>query len=232
MALNSMRDQDDIYEGQRLRLVAAAPEPETVTTNATAAAAIAAVQESQEEDVAVKAARKLAAKNEPVSKAQAQAEGPQLVPGATGPESADPVDYSVAADGSIRVVAAETLGHYADWLGTSAQRLRTINHLRGRTPVVMGKRLKLEFVTTTREQFEEVRRDYHERLQAAYFSSHRIAGTEVYIARRGDSLWSITQKSLKVPVWLLQQYNPDLDFGNLRPGTQISLPKVEDVSSL
>jgi membrane-bound lytic murein transglycosylase D len=232
MTLNSMRDQDDIYEGQRLRLVAAAPEPETVTTNATAAAAIAAVQESQEEDVAVKAARKLAAKNEPVSKAQAQAEGPQLVPGATGPESADPVDYSVAADGSIRVVAAETLGHYADWLGSSAQRLRTINHLRGRTPVVMGRRLKLEFVTTTREQFEEVRRDYHERLQAAYFSSHRIAGTEVYIARRGDSLWSITQKSLKVPVWLLQQYNPDLDFGNLRPGTQISLPKVEDVSSL
>ncbi len=232
MTLNSMRDQDDIYEGQRLRLVAAAPEPETVTTNATAAAAIAAVQESQEEDVAVKAARKLAAKNEPVSKAQAQAEGPQLVPGATGPESADPVDYSVAADGSIRVVAAETMGHYADWLGSSAQRLRTINHLRGRTPVVMGRRLKLEFITTTREQFEEVRRDYHERLQAAYFSSHRIAGTEVYIARRGDSLWSITQKSLKVPVWLLQQYNPDLDFGNLRPGTQISLPKVEDVSSL
>jgi membrane-bound lytic murein transglycosylase D len=232
MALNSMRDQDDIYEGQRLRLVAAAPEPETVTTDATAAAAIAAVQESQDEGAAVKAARKLAAKNEPVSKAQAQAEGPQLVPGATGPESADPVDYSVAADGSIRVVAAETLGHYADWLGTSAQRLRSINHLRGRTPVVMGRRLKLEFATTTREQFEEVRRDYHVRLQAAYFSSHRIAGTEVYIARRGDSLWSITQKSLKVPVWLLQQYNPDLDFGNLRPGTQISLPKVEDVSSL
>ncbi|MFI4866782.1 MAG: transglycosylase SLT domain-containing protein, partial [Steroidobacterales bacterium] len=232
MTLNSMRDQDDIYEGQRLRLVAAAPEPETVTTNATAAAAIAAVQESQEEDVAVKAARKLAARSEPVSNAQAQAEGPQLVPGATGPESADPVDYSVAADGSIRVVAAETLGHYADWLGTSAQRLRTINHLRGRTPVVMGRRLKLEFVTTTRERFEEVRRDYHERLQAAYFSAHRIAGTEVYIARRGDSLWSITQKSLKVPVWLLQQYNPDLDFGNLHPGTQISLPKVEDVSSL
>jgi membrane-bound lytic murein transglycosylase D len=232
MTLNSMRDQDDIYEGQRLRLVAAAPEPETVTTDATAAVAIAAVQESQEENAAVKAASRLAAKTEPVSKAQAQAEGPQLVPGATGPESADPVDYSVAADGSIRVVAAETLGHYADWLGTSAQRLRAINHLRGRTPVVMGRRLKLEFAKTTHDEFEQRRRDYHSRLEAAYFSSHRIAGTEVYIARRGDSLWSITQKSLKVPVWLLQQYNPDLDFGNMRPGTQISLPKVEDVSAL
>ena len=232
MTLNSMRDQDDIYEGQRLRLIAGAPEPETVTTDATAAVAIAAVQESQEENAAVKAASRMAAKTEPVSKAQAQAEGPQLVPGATGPESADPVDYSVAGDGSIRVVAAETLGHYADWLGTSAQRLRAINHLRGRTPVVMGRRLRLEFAKTTHDEFEQRRRDYHSRLEAAYFSSHRIAGTEVYIARRGDSLWSITQKSLKVLVWLLQQYNPDLDFGNLRPGTQISLPKVEDVSAL
>jgi membrane-bound lytic murein transglycosylase D len=232
MQLNGMRDQDDIYAGQRLRLVASAPEPETETTEATAAAAISAVQESQEEDAAVKAASRLAAKVEPVSEAQAQAEGPQLVPGATGPESADPVDYSVAADGSIRVVAAETLGHYADWLGTTAQQLRAINHLRARTPVVMGRRLKLVFARTTREQFEQQRRDYHERLQAAYFSAHRIAGTEVYVARRGDSLWSITQKSLKVPVWLLQQYNPDLDFGNLRPGTQISLPQVEDVPAL
>ncbi|HEX2789568.1 MAG TPA: transglycosylase SLT domain-containing protein [Steroidobacteraceae bacterium] len=232
MTLNSMRDQDDIYEGEHLRLVAAAAEPETLTTRANVAAAQAAVQESLEENVAVAAASRLAARSEPVSMAQAQAEGPQLVPGATGPESADPEDYSVAADGSIRVVAAETLGHYADWLGTSAARLRGINHLHGRTPVVMGRRIKLEFDQTTHDQFEARRRDYHERLQAAYFASHRIAGTEVYIARRGDSLWSITQKSLKVPVWLLQQYNPDLDFRDLRPGTQISLPQVEDVSPL
>jgi membrane-bound lytic murein transglycosylase D len=232
MSLNSMRDQDDLYEGEHLRLVAAAAEPETLTTRANVAAAQAAVQESLEENVAVAAASRQAARTEPVSMAQAQAEGPQLVPGATGPESADPEDYSVAADGTIRVVAAETLGHYADWLGTSAARLRAINHLHGRTPVVMGRRIKLEFADITREEFEIRRRDYHERLQAAYFASHRIAGTEVYIARRGDSLWSITQKSLKVPVWLLQQYNPDQDFRDLRPGTQITLPKVEDVSPL
>jgi membrane-bound lytic murein transglycosylase D len=232
MTLNSMRDQDDIYEGEHLRLVAAAAEPETLTTRANVAAAQAAVQESVEENVAVAAASRQAAKSEPVSMAQAQAEGPQLVPGATGPESADPEDYSVAADGTIRVVAAETLGHYADWLGTSAARLRAINHLHGRTPVVMGRRIKLEFTDISHDQFEARRRDYHERLQAAYFASHRIAGTEVYIARRGDSLWSITKKSLKVPVWLLQQYNPDQDFRDLRPGTQITLPKVEDVSPL
>jgi membrane-bound lytic murein transglycosylase D len=130
------------------------------------------------------------------------------------------------------VVAAETLGHYADWLGTSATRLRALNKLRGRTPVVMGRRMKLDFDHASRAQFEQRRRDYHDRLQAAYFASHRIAGTEIYIARRGDSLWSITQRNVKVPIWLLQQYNPDMDFSDLRPGTQISLPKVEDVTAL
>jgi membrane-bound lytic murein transglycosylase D len=232
MALNSMPDPDYMAGGERLRLVAAAPEPETETTAANVESAEAAVKESQEEQQAVAVARGVAATTEPVSAAQAQAEGPQLVPGTTGPESADPEDYSVAADGSIRVVAAETLGHYADWLETSANRLRTLNKLRGRTPVVMGRRIKLDFDRVSRAQFEQKRRDYHERLQAAYFASHRIAGTEVYIARHGDSLWSITQRNVKVPIWLLQQYNPDMDFSDLRPGTQISLPKVEDVTGL
>jgi membrane-bound lytic murein transglycosylase D len=231
MALNAIPDPDYLYGGERLRLIAAAPEPETDTTSATLASAKAAVQESQEEQQAVAAAGENA-NAEPVSAAQAQAEGPQLAPGSTGQDTADPVDYSVAADGTIRVVAAETLGHYADWLGTSASRLRTLNNLRGRKPVVMGHRFKLVFERVSPTQFEQRRRDYHEQIQAAYFASHRIAGTEIYIARKGDSLWNITQRNVKVPIWLLQQYNPDLDFADLHPGTQISLPKVEDVAGL
>jgi membrane-bound lytic murein transglycosylase D len=232
MALNSLRDPDYLSDGQRLRLAAAVPEPETETTAANLATAEAAVAESQQEEQAVVAADKVAARAEPVSAAQAQDEGPQLVSGSAGAQTPDPVDYSVGTDGSIRVVAAETLGHYADWLGLSAGRLRTLNALRGRTPVVMGRRVKLDFTHVTRAQFEQRRRDYHQRLQAAYFASHRITGTEIYIARRGDSLWSITQRSAVMPIWLLQQYNPDLDFGDLRPGTQISLPRVEEVTSL
>ena len=45
------------------------------------------------------------------------------------------------------------------------------------------------------------------------------------MARRGDSLWSVTQRGA-MPVWLLQQYNPDVDFAMLKPGTVIVLPRV------
>ena len=66
--------------------------------------------------------------------------------------------------------------------------------------------------------------------QAAYFAAHRIVGTDTYVARRGDSLWNITRHDLKMPIWLLQQYNPDLDFTDLKPGTAVVLPKIEDVT--
>jgi membrane-bound lytic murein transglycosylase D len=49
----------------------------------------------------------------------------------------------------------------------------------------------------------------------------------VYLARRGDSLWSVTRRSAGMPTWLVQQYNPDVDFSNLHPGTQIVLPRIE-----
>jgi hypothetical protein len=56
-------------------------------------------------------------------------------------------------------------------------------------------------------------------------------GTEVYIARRGDSLWTLTQHASLVPVWLVQQYNPDVNLADLHPGTQIVMPRVEDIGN-
>jgi membrane-bound lytic murein transglycosylase D len=97
--------------------------------------------------------------------------------------------------------------------------------------VLMGHRIKLDFSRVSRDDFEAKRRDYHRTLEAEYFAAHRITGTEVYIARRGDSLWTVTQRYEHLPVWLLQQYNPDVDLSELRAGTEIVVPKVEDVAA-
>jgi membrane-bound lytic murein transglycosylase D len=209
--------------------------PETPAVAAAAAAvasAARAVAESREETRAANVAEREAARAEPVSAAQAAAQSPTLVPGATSATAVDVFDYSAGSDGSIRVAAAETLGHYADWLGVGATRLREINGLRASSSVVIGQRLRLDFRRVSHEQFEQRRREYHERLQAEYFATHRITGTEVYIARRGDSLWSLTKGDAGIPVWLLQQFNPDLDFGDLKPGAQVILPRVETLSDV
>ena len=219
--INRLRDGEHIYEGQRLELVAGSPQ-----AAADAVLAAQAIADDREESARVSTA---SAHAEPVvSAAQAQAQGPALLADAGAPASADPIDYSVDANGSVVVVAAETIGHYADWLDVPATTLRALNGMHGSSAMLIGRQFKLAFTRVTRAQFEERRRDYHRQLQTAYFAAHRITGSDLYVARRGDSLWTVTQRGA-MPVWLLQQYNPDVDFAVLRPGTQIVLPKVEDV---
>ena len=196
----------------------------------------AAERESAEDAAAAAAAREPArpvrytVTVEVVSAAQAEALSPSVGPGSDAEQNPDPTDYTVAKDDTIRMAADETLGHLADWLGTSTQHVRELNHFSAKRPVKIGERIRLDFRKVTREAFEAKRHDYHRAQQASYFASHRIVGTEIYIARSGDSLWILTQRArLQLPLWLLQQYNPDLDFAELRAGTQIVMPRVEEV---
>lgn len=191
----------------------------------------AAKLESDEDAEQIAKVGRPAARAEPVSAAQAEALSPALGPGIEVAATPDPTDYSIAKDDTIKVATEETLGHYADWLGTSAARLRTLNHLTFKKPVLIGHKIKLEFVKVSREDFEQKRREYHRTEQASYFAAHRIVGTEIYLARRGDSGWTVTQHNSDLPLWLLQQYNPDLDLAEMRPGTQIVVPKIEEVSA-
>ncbi|MEZ5500612.1 MAG: transglycosylase SLT domain-containing protein [Steroidobacteraceae bacterium] len=163
---------------------------------------------------------------QPVSAGQAAELGPSVGPPTETPQSVDLMDLAVDEDDSVRVYGEETLGHYAEWLETTAAQLRRINQLRYGQPLLLGRRIKLDFARVTRGVFEERRRDYHSRLQARFFNDYRIAGTEIYIVRRGDSLWTLTQKFGYLPAWLLQQYNPDIDLGALRAGMQLVIPKT------
>jgi membrane-bound lytic murein transglycosylase D len=137
----------------------------------------------------------------------------------------------VAADDTIVVAATETLGQYAGWLELSPTRLRALNKLKRKGGVQIGHRLKLDFANSTHAQFEAQRRDYHRQLQATYFATHRISGTKVHVVRAGDTLWNLVHRNGELPVWLLQQYNPDVAFDNLRSGTQIVVPRVEDLGT-
>jgi membrane-bound lytic murein transglycosylase D len=165
---------------------------------------------------------------EPVS--QRQTDSNALLPVAAPTGSSDTTDYSVGADDRVIVQAAETLGHYADWLGVNSQALRALNRLHKNAMVTLGHKVKLDFSRVTPAQFEATRREYHHHLQEEFFAGHRIAGTENYAVKHGDSLWVIAQQHADLPVWLVAQYNPDVDFGDMRPGTAITLPRVVPIN--
>jgi membrane-bound lytic murein transglycosylase D len=189
-------------------------------------------QQESEQDARAVAQEKPLTPSQPVSAKQAEAITPGLGPTqVVAADNADATDYSVAGDDTIVVAGTETLGVYADWLDVGVARLRTMNHLRGKAAVRIGHKVKLDFANSSHEKFESQRRDYHRQLQAAYFASHRISGTQVHVVRSGDSFWSLTHRFGDLPVWLLQQYNPDATFDDLKAGTQIIVPRVEDLGT-
>jgi membrane-bound lytic murein transglycosylase D len=271
LRMNSLKDPDRLFEGQRLRIAGEAPvvsvtaaarqevqnkeavidaargeaqrevaavevvREETTRPIGTGepkrgrarSAAVVAMEAATTPDVASSVVQAAEGAREPVSASQAEALSPALGPVSVSQGLADSIDYQVRDDGSIRVEATETLGQYADWLQLPTQSLRNLNKLKARQPVLLGQKLKLDYSRVSRESFEQLRRDYHAKLQGEFFVQHRISGTEVYIVRRGDSLWTMTQRFSNLPVWLLRQYNPDTDLSDLRPGTQVVMPRVE-----
>ena len=232
MKLNRISDRNFIYEGQQLLVASIAgdklPGGTVTITDLTLPPADVEAEAQPEEKPATERATALAQAAEPVSAAQAEAIGPTLVTGAEKVVmSADPSDYTVADDGTIEVQATETLGHYAEWLDVRATRLRELNRMRFGTPVVIGQRLRIDMSRISVDEFDQRRRGYHQKLQEDFFAMNRIIGTEVHVVRRGESLWAIAQKSQNVPIWLLRQYNPDVNFDDVRPRTQLTLPLVE-----
>lgn len=141
----------------------------------------------------------------------------------------DPADYTVSDDLTIEVQASETLGHYADWLDLRASRLREINKLKFGKPVVVGNRLLLDFNAITIKEFENRRIAFQKNLQEEFFTQYRIESTYQHTMRTGESLWVLALHKFKVPVWLLRQHNPDVDFNRIRTGVVIIVPKLIEV---
>jgi membrane-bound lytic murein transglycosylase D len=136
----------------------------------------------------------------------------------------DPSDYAVSDDDRIIVQANETLGHYADWLEIPTSRLRRLNRLRAGTAVGIGRPTRLDFSVVSREQFVQRRLEYHHTLQEEFFAAYEVVGTDNHELERGDTLWYLAEKRYRVPVWLLRQYNPTLDFSALQAGGRLVVP--------
>jgi membrane-bound lytic murein transglycosylase D len=220
VALNNLGSRHRIRAGQRLRLPAAGPLPTPVAS---------AVSPTVPETVAVAVAKPAAGAVElkEISPSVMVSDfASDLLGTLQTALLSDPSDYSVATDKSIEVQPLETLGHYADWLGIRTQRVRDINGLAFRTPVVVGDRIRLEFGAIDVKTFEDRRIAYHRSQQDSYFRENVITGVTEHVVRRGESIWILALRKYDVPVWLFRQYNPGLNLHKVTPGTTIRFPKM------
>ncbi len=253
LAMNGLGSADEIHAGQILR-VPMGPGPEPLGTGSAAIWAIeraegagdggASITLDLSRLIASLADREGDAENafggqalqaEPMSGACRAAERPEPED-LTGfsladlpPDlAADPFDYGIARDGTIEIQIAETLGHYAQWLQLSSERLRKLNELGDDASLIVGRRLKLDLSNTTTGDFEARRTAYHAARQLRYFRRHRITGVLEHAVAPGDNLWLLAVEQYRIPLWLLRQYNPDVNVDTILPlGGTIFVPFVE-----
>ncbi len=228
LAANAMRSGHYIRIGQKLRLPVADQKVEldTVAVAEPIEKALVAEQPAVIEPTPLKAATAIA----PDELNDIAATPSQINQQEAASLLTDPADYTVDDADRIIVQAEETLGHYAEWLDLRASRLRQINNMRFATPVIVGRRIALDFSRIPRQEFEQRRINYQKQFQEQYFVDHRIESTYMYTIKRGESLWHLAAKRFKVPMWLLRQHNPDVNFARIKPGMKIVVPVVNQAA--
>jgi membrane-bound lytic murein transglycosylase D len=239
-ALNGLRNGNHLQVGQRLRIPgeeqAASPAPSQPTEPApTVVAAVPAAPEKVMGPLPALARAETQPEAETLAETVSKPEPePQIRvrPAGRTPLRLEMARYAVKGDGTIRVEPEETLGHYADWLDIPTQWLRNKNRFRSDRQITLGRRVALDFSRVTKNDFGQRRMAYHQGLVDSFFLEHKVAGTEEYVLKRGDTLWVLSHRKLSVPVWLLAAYNPDVDFATpLKVGQRLQVPQLESVGS-
>jgi membrane-bound lytic murein transglycosylase D len=129
--------------------------------------------------------------------------------------------------GLIKVEVEETLGHFADWLEIKTRILRQLNKLHYGRVVHIGQSLKIPLSRISKELFEKRRLDHHKRLQEVFFSAYQVDSLQPYYVRKGENIWKISNQKFNLPIWLIQQCNPSIDFHSLRHSQKLMIPVVE-----
>jgi len=129
----------------------------------------------------------------------------------------------------IKVGVDETIGHYADWLGVSVNRIRQLNHIGSRFSIRIRNSLTIPGDSATLAKFVKARLEYHMALEEDFYSRYKITDVHAKIVKRGEVLWNICNDA-DMPMWLFAKYNKDIDLTTLQPGMQVWMPVIEEKS--
>jgi membrane-bound lytic murein transglycosylase D len=132
--------------------------------------------------------------------------------------------------GIIQVEVEETLGHYAEWLEIPTRIIRKLNHLPYGRTLHLHQKVKIPLDKISKAQFEEMRYEYHKKIQEDFFSFYKIEAFQTYRLKKGDNIWALCNDTFDLPVWLVKKYNPEVDFNDLRWSQKIVVPVVKEMT--
>jgi membrane-bound lytic murein transglycosylase D len=127
----------------------------------------------------------------------------------------------------ITVSMGETLGHYADWLGTSVYRIRILN--RGRRSINVNQKIRIPVKNTASlELFKDRRLEYHMAQEEDFYTNYKVVDTRERRIQYGDTLWSICNRDEVIPIWLLKKYNRDINLETLKVNMRLTIPVIAE----
>lgn len=128
--------------------------------------------------------------------------------------------------GTITVDYDETLSHYAEWSLLSVRELRKINRIGKNSEITVHGQLRVSFVKTDPEKFEERRQEYHKAIQEDFFNNYDISKLTIRSVEKGETLWEICNDNYTIPLWLLSSYNSEKNINSLAVGEPIIIPVI------
>ncbi len=130
--------------------------------------------------------------------------------------------------GIIRVEIEETLGHIAEWLEIPTRIIRNLNQLPYGSTLRLQQKVKIPLDKISKAQFEEIRFEYHKKIQEDFFSFYEIETVQIYQVKKGDNIWTLCNDTFEMPIWLVKKYNPQTDFNDLRFSQKLMIPRVKE----
>jgi membrane-bound lytic murein transglycosylase D len=131
--------------------------------------------------------------------------------------------------GVVRVDVEETLGHYAEWAGVQASRIRQLNRLPFGRALQLHQLIEIPLDRVAPAAFETRRYEFHKRLQEDFFAAYRIGELQQYHVQPGDNYWTLCRQKFDLPLWLLRYYNADVNLAALKIDQPLTVPAVESI---
>ncbi len=130
--------------------------------------------------------------------------------------------------GRIKVQVGETLGHYAEWLDIPTFKVRRINSFSYKRSIHAGQEIIIPLHGITKEVFEEKRYEYHKEIIENFFAAWKLDTIIIYRVQKGDNIWALCNERFDIPLWLIKQYNADVDLHGLRVAQELHIPVLSE----
>jgi hypothetical protein len=138
-------------------------------------------------------------------------------------------DFDIPELVEIEVRYGESLYDLARWSGTDVEALESLNGIRLETPLSGGAPIVIPLTESGLKKLNRRRVRAGKRRQNRYLGRRGgLVKVKKHRMRTGETVWKIARENGRLPIWLIEAYNPKLDLNRVKIGESVHLPVLGD----